>query len=542
MGKLQKRRPPGLNLASVLQKESSFTLSDTGTFLEFESGFEISPRGIVKAPGRQADEAFSTLTLEDIEPLSQLGCGASATVRLARHKPSGRLLALKIINVVAQREMRRQIVNELKVLCGLQHRQLVPLYDAFYLEGYVYLALRYMDGGSLEHLLSAYQVIARQAGIAALGLPEQVLSAVLVQVSCGLRYLHDQANVVHRDLKPANVLINTTGTAALSDFGISKNLEDSRGMARSFVGTAAYMAPERISGGDHSAPSDIWSLGIISVECAQGYHPYRGAQSYYDLIVEIQDASSPPVLPTDCFSPSLCDLTAALVRPKPNERPSCAQLLAHPFLSGRSGHVAASGAAPDYSWLAGAAEDKLGRWIAETFGPSTPAPPRPDSSKCSANGSNGCSSGCSSSGSSGNSGNSGSSGGSGGDRGGSCAVAMALAASISASSCSSDGSAEAAAQLLPGEIASDSVSADAMGHACAAMGSNRRPPEAKAAMSIQAHLRGAVTRRELEELRELEAEHQAGALHAPLAQIERMHVEDPGFVCRLEQMSLETGS
>ena len=276
-------------------------------------------------------------------------------MRLARHKPSGRLLALKIINVVAQREMRRQIVNELKVLCGLQHRQLVPLYDAFYLEGYVYLALRYMDGGacrlhqvmpsapptysltqsrptaavvywlctgSLEHLLSAYQVIARQAGIAALGLPEQVLSAVLVQVSCGLRYLHDQANVVHRDLKPANVLINTTGTAALSDFGISKNLEDSRGMARSFVGTAAYMAPERISGGDHSAPSDIWSLGIISVECAQGYHPYRGAQSYYDLIVEIQDASSPPALPTDCFSPSLCDLTAALVRPKPNERPS----------------------------------------------------------------------------------------------------------------------------------------------------------------------------------------------------------------------------
>jgi serine/threonine protein kinase len=117
-------------------------------------------------------------------------------------------------------------------------------------------------------MLAAYQKLAAQAGIAALGLPEHVLSAILVQIVCGLQYLHE-ACTVHRDLKPANILIDSSGTAALSDFGISKSLDNTRGMARSFVGTAAYMAPERIGGLAHSAPSDIWSLGLICVECAQ---------------------------------------------------------------------------------------------------------------------------------------------------------------------------------------------------------------------------------------------------------------------------------
>jgi serine/threonine protein kinase len=87
------------------------------------------------------------LLLEDIQPLEQLGSGASATVRLARHKKTGRLLALKIINVVAERERRRQIVNEIKVLCSMVHPQLVPMFDAFYCDGYCHIALRYMDGG-----------------------------------------------------------------------------------------------------------------------------------------------------------------------------------------------------------------------------------------------------------------------------------------------------------------------------------------------------------------------------------------------------------
>ena len=222
---MPKRRPPGLKLEPPLSlaKAESFTLSDTGSFLQ--DSFEISPRGILSTPSA-GRVPFSNLQLEELEPLRELGAGASATVRLARHMPTGQLLALKIINVVADREKRKQIMNELRVLCRVSHHpQVVPLYDAFYTEGYVYLALRYMDGGSLEQLLRAYQVIAGSAGIDALGLPERILAAVLLQVVCGLEHLHER-RLVHRDLKPANILIDSAGGVAVADFGISKELEE----------------------------------------------------------------------------------------------------------------------------------------------------------------------------------------------------------------------------------------------------------------------------------------------------------------------------
>ena len=132
----------------------------------------------------------SSLTLEQLEPLQTLGSGACGTVRLARHRASGKTIALKIINITDQGQ-RGQVLNELHVLCALNDEHIVPLHDAFYLDGNVYLALGYCNGGSLDDLLGAYQALASSAAaVAALGLPERVLSCVLLQVLCGLRYLH----------------------------------------------------------------------------------------------------------------------------------------------------------------------------------------------------------------------------------------------------------------------------------------------------------------------------------------------------------------
>ena len=80
----------------------------------------------------------------------------------------------------------------------------------------------------------------------------------------------------------------------MTDFGISKQLEQTFGMARSFVGTAAYMAPERIAGDDYGTAADIWAVGIVLCECAQGAHPYKHMQSYYDLVLELSEGGRPP--------------------------------------------------------------------------------------------------------------------------------------------------------------------------------------------------------------------------------------------------------
>ena len=260
------KRPAGLaNLNTrSLDVANSFTLTETGTFQK--GGFSIKATGIKQAPSLQHGD-FSSLTLEQLEPLDYLGQGASGTVRLARHRESGHLLALKVINVLSDQGQRHQALNELKVLTSLHHPQLVPLFDAFYLEGNVFLALGYMNGGSLEQLLGSYTPLALAAGLEPRGLPEGVLSGLLLQMLCGLSYLHSMG-VVHRDLKPANVLIDTTGHARLSDFGISKEMAAT--FVSSFVGTAAYMAPERINGAEYAMESDIWALGMVAIECALG--------------------------------------------------------------------------------------------------------------------------------------------------------------------------------------------------------------------------------------------------------------------------------
>ena len=117
---------------------------------------------------------------------------------------------------------------------------------------------------------------------------------------------------MHRDLKPANILLDgASGIAALADFGIAKRVDDQSGLARSFVGTAAYMAPERLNAEDYSSAADLWSLGMMALECAQGVHPWRHATSYYELIVEIAECAHPPRLPDDGrFSPPLRDFAS----------------------------------------------------------------------------------------------------------------------------------------------------------------------------------------------------------------------------------------
>jgi mitogen-activated protein kinase kinase 1 len=309
------RKPPGLAGLSLanLTPETSFVLTDTGTFQK--GGFRINAAGVHDCPAKKGD--LSSMALEQLEPLQTLGRGACGTVRLARHTPTGQLLALKAISIGDQSQ-RHQLLNELSVLVTLSHPNLVPLFDAFYLDGQVHIALGYMNGGSLEQLLAAYQELcqAQSGGAQLVGMPERILAHVLVQILCGLQHLHSQG-VVHRDLKPANILFDTAGMVCVADFGIAKQLElelTTDAMARSFVGTAAYMAPERITGCEYSFGADVWAVGVVAVECALGHHPSRDLASQHEVVCELDMAlaaangASPPRLPPELFSSELCGL------------------------------------------------------------------------------------------------------------------------------------------------------------------------------------------------------------------------------------------
>lgn len=117
--------------------------------------------------------------------------------------------------------------------------------------------------------------------------------------------MHKIIHQIHRDLKPDNILINTSGDIKLTDFGISKTMENTLALCATFVGTATYMSPERINGDDYSFPSDVWSMGIILYEMVTKTYPYRLDGSFVDLFMLIRDSAAPTLDETCGYSKSL---------------------------------------------------------------------------------------------------------------------------------------------------------------------------------------------------------------------------------------------
>jgi mitogen-activated protein kinase kinase 3 len=240
-----------------------------------------------------------------------LGRGASSYVCGAKHRPTGIPLALKVISI-HDRNRRAQLVNEIRVLYGADCDCLTSFYGAFLREGKIWLALEYMDCGTLNRVAS----LSPQRR-----LPEIALAGAAYQLLWALAYLRVE-HLLHRDIKPSNVLVNSLGQIKLSDFGTSAELTQSAGMATTFTGTCKYMSPERIKHGHFSFPSDIWSVGMVILECAIGKYPYANTMSIIDA-AEAISTSPPPTLPEDIrneFTPEFEIFLSACLQTQPEDR------------------------------------------------------------------------------------------------------------------------------------------------------------------------------------------------------------------------------
>ena len=123
------------------------------------------------------------------------------------------------------------------------------------------VAFPFDSGGSLDN----YGII-----------PEDILGQLTVGIVKGLQYLWT-LKIMHRDLKPSNILVNTQGFVKLCDFGVSVQLIDS--IARTYIGTSAYMSPERLKGENYRMRAEIWSLGVLMFELVSGTFPYKSASN-----------------------------------------------------------------------------------------------------------------------------------------------------------------------------------------------------------------------------------------------------------------------
>jgi len=156
------------------------------------------------------------------------------------------------------------------------------------------------------------------------GVPHGPLGAITIQIVNGLQYLHREMHQVHRDLKPANVMLTAKGVAKLSDFGISKQLESTGAFAMTQVGTILYMAPERFSGGRYDLVSDVWSVGIITIEALSGVHPYKD-KSF--IAISMAVSKQPPPPPPADTPADICEFIRLCLIKEREKRPHVRNLI-----------------------------------------------------------------------------------------------------------------------------------------------------------------------------------------------------------------------
>jgi tetratricopeptide (TPR) repeat protein/tRNA A-37 threonylcarbamoyl transferase component Bud32 len=216
--------------------------------------------------------------------LDQLGAGGMATVYKAYHAAMDRYVAIKVLprHLARDSNFRARFQQEARVIARLEHRHILPVYDAAEEDGIPYLVMRYTDGGDLNGLLAGGITLARTIEL-------------LAQVAEALGYAHRQG-VIHRDVKPANVLIGRDGDALLADFGIAKIYEDTLQLTGegNMVGTPAYMAPEQLQGKSVDARTDIYALGVVLYQSLTGECPFVAETPLAVAMMHIHNPLRPP--------------------------------------------------------------------------------------------------------------------------------------------------------------------------------------------------------------------------------------------------------
>eukprot|EP01029_Cantina_marsupialis_P007798 TRINITY_DN18855_c0_g2_i1.p1 TRINITY_DN18855_c0_g2~~TRINITY_DN18855_c0_g2_i1.p1 ORF type:complete len:396 (+),score=124.28 TRINITY_DN18855_c0_g2_i1:85-1272(+) len=270
---------------------------------------------IEKVKNVKSSRKCASINYEDLEICEMLGRGVSGCVRRVINKPTGEVLALKDLNILDESK-REQLMKEIEALYGAHCDALVDFYGVFFNDGKVSIAIEYMDCGSLDLVIKE-----------ATKIPEDVLCGMAYQSLEGLRYLKSTKRI-HRDIKPQNILVNSRGEVKLTDFGISKEVENSVAMVMTFVGTFKYMSPERMVNEAYNSTSDIWSLGLTLMHAANGRYPYPELESMFDVIMNIQEQASPQ-LDRTIFSAEFCDLIDDCLKKDKNARPQPHEMMEH---------------------------------------------------------------------------------------------------------------------------------------------------------------------------------------------------------------------
>ena len=219
--------------------------------------------------------------------LGPLGTGGMATVYLAEDESLGRKVAIKILadRYAEDEQFVERFRREARSAAGLNHPNIVQIYDRGQAEGTYYIAMEHLEGRSLKDIIGAEAPLK----------PDRAIDITL-QILQALRFAHAHG-VVHRDIKPHNIILATDGRPKVTDFGIARaGAASQMTEVGSIIGTAQYLSPEQARGQPVQPQADLYSLGVVLYEMLTGHVPFEGDSA---VAIAFKHVSEPPAPPSE---------------------------------------------------------------------------------------------------------------------------------------------------------------------------------------------------------------------------------------------------
>ncbi|MFQ3566221.1 MAG: protein kinase [Aggregatilineales bacterium] len=321
-------------------------------------------------------DPFIGRQIDDFIIQDRLGRGGMATVFLARQQSVSRQVALKIITLDSalgdDDQFRLRFEQEARLIAALEHIHILPVYDYGIVDNEIaYLAMRLLRGGTLADLLRSGPLSFERTG------------EIFTQVARGLAYAH-RHGVIHRDLKPSNIMLDDSGNAYLTDFGLAKLVEDSLDLTRSghLVGTPTYMSPEQLRGEPLDQRSDLYSMGVILYHMLVGRPPFDASDTNMISVI-YQHLEKTPTLPSVVnprISTALDVIVMMALQKTPQHRHATADEMADDLNAALGVRAGSTSSYPILTTSGTPPQDDPSSptlSIAETCAPSKPAQARP---------------------------------------------------------------------------------------------------------------------------------------------------------------------
>jgi eukaryotic-like serine/threonine-protein kinase len=247
------------------------------------------------------------------EILDELGKGAMGVVYKAKDPLIERQVAIKTINLAMDpdemAEYEARFYQEAKAAGGLNHPNIVTIYDIGKSGTIAFMAMEFLEGREVRAMLAEHKP-----------LPVSQAVNIAAQVAEGLAFAHEHG-VVHRDIKPANIMVVRDGLAKITDFGIARmRTSDVRTQTGIILGSPKYMAPEQIAGKRADHRSDIFSLGVVLYEMLTGRAPFDGENMTAIMLQTLNFQPEPPSSVNPEVPQFLDFVVAKLLSKRPDDR------------------------------------------------------------------------------------------------------------------------------------------------------------------------------------------------------------------------------